>query len=350
MATKLKFKNFSNEFKIQNTTIGKGSFCYIIAEAGVAHFGSLEKAKQLVDIAANAGADAVKFQHFNTDNLVSSHSKEWYTRLKSRQITDEMIGQIHDYCKQKKITFLCTAHEIQALNYLDKELNVPAFKIGSGEVENWAFIKDIAARGKPVILSTGMYTLENIEEVIQIFEEVGNSELAVLHCVTSYPTLPKDVNLNVINRLKSIFNGPIGYSDHTVDTAIPIAAIALGARILEKHITIDVNVPNAQDWKVSCTKENFKDFILDIKKVEKAMGHGNKILTSQERKSLKWARKSLVAKRNIQRGEIITSGMLIALRPGDGLSPSQIKNILGLSSNVNISAGEQISIEMFSKT
>lgn len=320
---------FPSHMRIEGRRIGPGCPCYIIAEGGVNHFGDREKAMRLVDMAVAAKADAFKTQHFKTDRLVGSRAPDWRARLRSKELPDDAIRAIQRECQRRSITFLCTPHDEIALNFITDELNVPALKVGSGEVENWTFLKKIARLEKPVILSTGMYELHQVKEAIRVLEDNGCPELAVLHCVTDYPADPADINLKVIDQIRSFFPGPVGYSDHTAGTAVPLAAVALGADIIEKHITLERNVPNAHDWKVSCGPENFHRFVMDIREVEKALGEGRKILSANEKKSMQWARKSLVLIRDVYPGDVLTEEMLIAQRPGDGIPSSRINSVIG---------------------
>ncbi|MBF0267920.1 MAG: N-acetylneuraminate synthase family protein [Alphaproteobacteria bacterium] len=339
-------EHFASCFAIGDRRIGPMHPCFVIAEAGVNHFGSMEKACALIDLSVRAGADAVKFQHFKTDRLVGASAPDWRERLRSKELPDDDILRLRDYAKGQGIMFLCTGHDEEALDFLDRTVGVPAFKIGSGEVGNWPWLKEIAKRGKPIILSTGMYGIEDVNAATRAIAEGGESRLSLLHCVTSYPTDPKDANLSAIAQLKAIFNGPVGYSDHTVGTAVPLAAVALGARVIEKHITLDRDVPNAQDWKVSCDAESFPRFVTEIREVEAALGGAVKAPTQAERKSVAWARKSLSARSDIPAGTVLTQGHLLAQRPGNGIPPSQESSLIGRKVRFDISEGTQLTFEM----
>jgi N-acetylneuraminate synthase/N,N'-diacetyllegionaminate synthase len=319
---------FSRQITIADRTLGEGQPVFIIAEAGVAHFGSLDKAKALVDLAVTAGADAVKFQIFDTQALISKAAPEWIDRLKSRELPYEAFAEIASYCRQQGIIFLATAHDAPSLAYL-KTLDVPAYKIGSGEVANWAYIAQTAALGRPVILSTGMYRLEDIERALRQFKDHGNPHVAVLHCVTLYPTPSDAVNLRAIKTIADTFGVISGYSDHTAGYHFPLAAVALGAKIVEKHIGLDFDIPDAQDWKVACGPETLKPMIDQIRAIEAGLGTGLKEAVAGEQDSLKWARKSLVAARAIQTGERLAPDMLAIKRPGTGLAPDQLDQVLG---------------------
>ena len=337
---------FPTHFEIEGRRIGPGEPCYVIAEAGVSHFGEIEKAYQLIDLTVSARADIFKTQHYYTDRLVGPSAPEWRERLRTKELPDEAIRLMQRRCRERGVPFLCTPHDDLAIEFLDNELSVPAFKIGSGEVENWPFLARIAKSGKPAILSTGMYEIAQIRDAIKVMQDNGCPALAVLHCVTSYPADAALINLKVMDRIREFFPGPVGYSDHTEGTAVPLAAVALGADIVEKHITIDRDVPNAQDWKVSCDPSNFARFIADVREIEKARGGGPKVLSEAERKSMLWARKSLTAAVDIPAGTKIAASMLLAQRPGSGLPGSRIGELIGKAARRDIPAGTIVSPDL----
>jgi N,N'-diacetyllegionaminate synthase len=326
---------FNHSISIQGRRLGEAHPVFLIAEAGVAHFGSLDKAKQLVDLAVAAGADAVKFQIFRTEDLVSRESAEWRNRLKTKELAYESFREIQAYCRRRKIIFFATAHDETSLDFLDT-LEVPVYKVGSGEVGNWPFIKKVASRGKPVILSTGMYRLEEVSRALDLIAEAGNRDVVVLHCTTLYPTPPHLVNLRAMDTLREAFHVPVGYSDHTQGFLFPLAAVARGACMVEKHITLDFNVPYAQDWKVSCGPVDFPVMVQQIREIQAGLGSGIKIPSEKELSSLDWARKSLVAKEDIPEGSVITRGMVCAKRPGSGIAPSDMDKIMGKKARVKI--------------
>lgn len=331
--------DFPSHIEIAGRRIGPGEPCYVIAEAGVSHFGEMDKAWRLIDLAVSSGSDIFKTQHFRTDCLVGASAPEWRERLRSKELPDEAIRAMRDRCRKVGIPFFCTAHDEITLDYLASNLDVPAFKIGSGEVENWPFLAKVARYGKPIVLSTGMYTIGQILEAIHILYDNGCKSLAILHCVTSYPADPAQVNLKVMQQIREFFPGPVGYSDHTVGTAVPLAAVALGADIIEKHITLDRDVPNAQDWKVACDPSNFQRFVAAIREVEAARGGQPKALSEEEQHSLLWARKSLTAFEDIPAGSILKDSMLLAQRPGTGIPPSMLTSVLGCKTRSQITAG-----------
>lgn len=337
---------FVADFTVAGRRIGGDARCFVIAEAGVNHFGDVSKAIALVDMAVAAGADALKFQHFRTDKLIGPSAPAWRERMRSKELTDQAIGELQQACVARGIQFLCTAHDEESLDFLDRELAVPAFKIGSGEVENWPFLANVAGRGKPIILSTGMYSLDQVTRAIDVIAEAGGRELAILHCVTSYPCPPEWVNLDAMRQIRDLFEGPVGYSDHTSDVAVPLAAVALGAAIIEKHITIDVDVPNAQDWKVSCTPATLGPFIKGIRDIEAAKGGWRKAPAAGERDAIVWARKSITTRRRLEAGETIEPQDVIFQRPGTGLPPSRIETVVGRRLRVAADSGMPITAEM----
>ncbi len=332
---------WSRTFNIAGRAVGEGSEVFIIAEAGVAHFGSLDKAFRLVDLAAEAGADAVKFQAFCTDEFISKASAEWRERMRPKELAPTDFKDIRDYCRERGIIFFSTAHDEVSLKVLD-DLDVPAYKIGSGEVKNWPFLAEVASRGKPVVLSTGMYALDDVARALEVIAEVGNPNLVVLHCVTSYPTHPKEVNLLAIRTIEKTFGVITGYSDHTRGYHFPLAAVALGARIIEKHITLDFNVPDAQDWQVSCGPNDLTLMVRQMREIETGLGSGVKEPGKAEKSSMAWARKSLVAAGDILPEEVITPEKIKAKRPGTGIAPSEMGKVLGRTARVEIKADSLI--------
>ncbi len=335
---------FHPRIQIAGRTIGPGAPVFIIAEAGVNHFGDLSKALALVDLAAAAGADAFKTQVFATDRLVSGTLPAWRERLRPKEITFDFLARMKEHCDQLGLIFLCTAHEESTLPWLDA-LQVPAYKIGSGERDNFPYFREVAARGKPVILSTGMYDLEKVRETLLVLADAGCRDLALLHCVTSYPTPYAQVNLRAMHALQEIFPGPVGYSDHTGGHHAVLAAVALGAAIVEKHITLDFNVPDAQDWKVSAGPEDFPLLVKHIREVEAALGSGVKAVQPCEAPALEWALKRLVAARNLAAGTVLEKDMFIAKRAGAGLTPVHLPAILGHRLNLDLSADEPLKWE-----
>lgn len=326
---------------IGNRTVGPGYPCLIIAEAGVAHFGDMGLARELVDLAAEGGADVFKTQFFDVDALIAKHSVEWRERLRPRNLTLDQAHELAQRCQDKGLLFMATAHDETRIPWLEA-LEVPAIKIGSGERNNLPFLSRLAALGKPIILSTGMYDEDDVCEAVSTLAGAGCTQLALLHCVTSYPAPDGDVNLAAMDRLAELFPGPVGYSDHTEDFLAVYGAVARGAQIIEKHITILRNVPNAQDWKVSAGPDNLAEMVSSIRRLEQMIGKKAKTATKSERGGIAWATKSLVAARNLPLGHRLSAEDLVAKRPGGGLYPSRISELIGRTLKQGIAADEQI--------
>jgi N,N'-diacetyllegionaminate synthase len=328
-------RDFADRFLIGDRSVGRDCPVYIIAEAGVAHFGQEEKARGLVDLAVEGGADAVKFQIFDVNALVAPELDAWRRRLGARQLPYDAFSRIKRYCLDRGIPFLATAHDEPSFEFL-VSLDVPAYKIGSGEVGNWPFLRNIARRGKPVILSTGMYEPYEIDEALAVIAGEGQHNLALLHCVTQYPTPPSDAALGRIPLLSERFSTVVGYSDHTRGFHVPLAAVALGAKVIEKHITLDFDVPDAQDWKVSCGPADFGLFVRQLRDVEASLGARAAGPTHAERENKVWATKSLVTTRRIKAGAVVTDTDLTAKRPGTGVSPARLNDVIGKKSRVDL--------------
>ena len=314
--------SFCTSFRIDSREVGDGGSVFIIAEGGLSHFGDMELARQLVNLAADGGADAFKTQFFDVEALIARRAQDWRERLRPRNLTFEQARELKDLCDRRGLIFLATAHDETRIRWL-QDLDVPAVKVGSGERNNPDFLSKLASLGKPMIVSTGMYGESDVHESIEACEVGGCQELALLHCVTSYPTPSDQVNLAAMSRLNQIFPGPVGYSDHTDDNLAVLAAVARGASIIEKHITILRNVPNAQDWKVSAGPENFAQLVSDIHRVKKMIGHGRKEPAPCEQEGTKWALKSLVFSKDLPAGHKLMSDDLCAKRPGDGILPNR---------------------------
>ncbi|KAF5414719.1 MAG: hypothetical protein C5S38_04670 [Candidatus Methanophagaceae archaeon] len=327
------------KFNIRNL-ISEGKPCFIIAEAGVNHNGSLESAEKLVDAAKSAGADAVKFQTFKAENVLTqnvekaeyqkettSAEESQYDMIKKLELTEYDFKDLANHAKEKKIMFLSSPFDKESVDLLD-EMNVPAYKIASGEITNFPLLKHIAEKEKPIILSTGMATLGEIEEALNVIRNEGVEDIVLLHCVTSYPVKMEDVNLSVIETLRHAFKLPVGFSDHTLGITIPIAAVALGACMIEKHFTLDRNLPGP-DHKASLEPDELKEMVQAIRDVEKALGDGIKQPTVAEKEIKKVARRSIVAKVDISEGTVITGDMLDVKRPGTGIEPKYMREIIG---------------------
>lgn len=326
---------------------------FIIAEAGVNHNGSIKLAYELIDKAVEAKVDAVKFQTFIAEKLVSKFAeKAEYQKentqneesqlemIKKLELKFEDFKKLNDYCNKKNIMFLSTAFDSESIEFL-QSLDMPIFKIPSGEITNLPYLIEIAKTGKKIIISTGMSTLEEIEFAINVVKKYGAKEISVLHCNTEYPTPMKDVNLRAMLTLKEKFDVEIGYSDHTLGTEVPVAAVALGAKVIEKHFTLD-NSMEGPDHKASLNPEGLKEMVSQIRNIEMALGSKDKKPSESELKNINIARKSIVAKRPIKSGEIFTEDNLAVKRPGGGISPVKWFETIGNVAKKDFMEDEQI--------
>jgi N,N'-diacetyllegionaminate synthase len=330
----------------------------IIAEAGVNHNGDIRKAEQLIDKAADAGADYVKFQTFKADKLVSKEAPKaiyqqkntadsdntQYEMLKKLELSEEDHTRLMQYAKYRKIKFLSTAFDLDSIDFLDS-LNIDVFKIPSGEITNYPYLVHVASKKKPVILSTGMATMQEIQEAVVVLTDHGVpvKNITILHCNTEYPTPFEDVNLKAMLTIAERFQVSCGYSDHTLGIEVPVAAVALGATVIEKHFTLDRNLPGP-DHKASLEPSELKAMVSAIRNIEKAMqGNGIKEPSASELKNIIVARKSIHIARDIARGEILTSADLLMQRPGDGISPMKMNEVLGKKAAVTLKQGSKLS-------
>lgn len=316
----------------------------IIAEAGVNHNGSIETAKKMIDKAVEADVDIIKFQSFKSEKLVSKSAQQaeyqkknigsstdnsQLNMLKKLELSHSDHQELIEYCNQKGIKFFSTAFDLESVDYLHS-LNIGLWKIPSGEITNYPYLKKIAQFGEPVILSTGMCEMKDIEAALKVLTDNGLSKdkISILHCNTEYPTPFKDVNLLAMNELKDRFGVRVGYSDHTKGIEVPIAAVALGAEIIEKHFTLDRNM-EGPDHKASLEPDELKAMVSSIRNIELALGDGHKTVSESERKNIAVARKSIVAAKNIKAGEVFNENNLTVKRPGNGISPMDWENVIG---------------------
>ena len=331
----------------------RGSRTFVIAEAGVNHNGSLKMARELVEKAKMAGADAIKFQTFKADKLVSRNagkadyqkkttpSKEsQYDMIRRLELGPQDHQDIIRHCTRKKITFLSSPFDEESVDLLDS-LGVTCFKIPSGEITNFPFLEHVAKKGKPIILSTGMSNLAEIQEALDVIFRMGNRNVTLLHCVTEYPAPWDEINLRAMLTMKEAFKLPVGYSDHTLGTEIAIGAVALGAEVIEKHFTLDKNL-DGPDHKASLEPEEFKQMVNAIRNLESSLGDGIKRAARCELRNMKVARKSIVAAVDIPGGEEITLRNVTIKRPGSGIQPKDLKKIMGLKARNKIRQDEVI--------
>lgn len=328
----------------------------IIAEAGVNHNGSIELAKRLADKAKEAGADIVKFQTAKPENLVSKSARmadyqkqntgkdeSQYQMLKKLMLPFEAYDEIFAYCESIGIKPLSTPFDLESIEYLNTK-NMPFWKIPSGEITNLPYLIEIAKTKKPVVMSTGMANIAEVKEAVDVLKEYGSEEITILQCNTQYPTPYSDVNLKAMITMRDELKLPVGYSDHTKGIEIPIAAVAMGAEIIEKHFTLN-RYMEGPDHKASLEPDELKLMVDSIRHVEEAMGNGHKQTSESEKSNIAIARKSIVAKRNIKKGELFTSENITTKRPGTGISPMLWFNVLGISAVRNFAEDELIEID-----
>lgn len=326
----------------------------IIAEAGVNHNGDLNLALEMIRKAKNAGADIIKFQTAKPELVISRFAQKAEYQKKTTGSDEsqlEMCKKIHlkfeDYflvketCDKEGIQFLSTPFDIESIHFLNNK--VPFWKIPSGEVTNYPYLVEIAKTGKPVIMSTGMCELQEIDEAIEVLKNNGTTDITLLHCNTQYPTPYKDVNLRAMETLRDRYKVKIGYSDHTNGIEVPIAAVALGAEVIEKHFTLDKNLPGP-DHKASLEPYELAAMVSSIRNIEEALGSPNKTVSDSERENIAVARKSIVAAKSIKKGEILSENNITTKRPGTGLSPMCWNSVIGKIAIRDFQEDEEIEI------
>ena len=312
----------------------------IIAEAGVNHNGSIELAKQMIEEAARAGADYIKFQTFKPEKLVSKYAQKADYQKKTTGNNESQLQmleklalsyddfvELKKYCEQIGIGFLSTPFDEDSIRFLDS-LDMDFWKIPSGEITNYPYLVQIAQTGRDIVLSTGMCEMDEIADAMKVLKENGAGNISLLHCNTEYPTPYEDVNLLAMKQMCTAFKKQVGYSDHTVGIEVPIAAVALGAEIIEKHFTLDKNM-EGPDHKASLEPQELAQMVSAIRHIEKSLGDGNKKRTASEQHNIAAARKSIVTKCAISKGDIFTEANLTVKRPGSGISPMKWKELIG---------------------
>jgi N-acetylneuraminate synthase len=342
---------------IGDRPVGPSDPVFIIAEAGVNHNGDVAMARQLVDVAADAGADAVKFQTFRAENLATEAApkaeyqlrhteadESQFAMLKRLELSREAHRMLSDHCRQRGIIFLSTPFDEEAADLLF-ELDVPAFKVSSGDLTNLPLLAHIARKGKPVILSTGMSNLDEVTDAVRAINDAGGTQLVLMQCVTNYPARPEDVNLRAMQTMRATFHLPVGYSDHTEGMEVALAAAALGASVIEKHLTLNRNLPGP-DHAASLEPRELAALVSGIRKVESALGHGRKECAASELETARVARRSLTAARDIIAGTRLTREMIAARRPGTGLPPAMLPQLIGRTLRANVEAGSMFALEM----
>ena len=344
----------SNLPVVGDRTVGDGQPVFIIAEAGVNHNGDVELARRLVDAAVEANADAVKFQTFVADRVISPSAPKAQYQLQRTdrdesqlemvrrlELSPEAHHLLHAHCRERGIQFLSTPFDRGSADLLS-ELGVPAFKLSSGEVTNWPFLEYVARFMKPVILSTGMSDLREVEKALAVIRATGNQQTILLHCVSSYPAAPADVNLRAMHTMAVEFGVPIGFSDHTLGIAVPIAAAALGAAVIEKHLTLDKTL-TGPDHAASLEPQEFASMVNGIRMVESSLGNGIKAPAEAELDTLRVARRSLVSAGSLSKGTVLQADMFNEMRPGTGIPPSSLSEVLGRTLKHDLAAGQLLS-------
>lgn len=327
---------------------------YIIAEAGVNHNGRFELACKLVDAAKDAGVDCIKFQTFKSSLLVSHNAqKADYQKdttgegsqvdmLKKLELSYEEFLALKDYCDKVGICFLSTPFDFDSIAFLNS-IDMPFWKVPSGEVTNYPYLVALAKTGKPVVMSTGMCEMNEIQAAIDALRENGTKDIKLLHCNTEYPTPFEDVNLRAMATMREAFGLEVGYSDHTKGIEVPVAAVALGATVIEKHFTLNRNM-EGPDHKASLEPDELAKMVSSIRNIERALGKGDKTPSPSEKKNITVARKSIVAAKHIKAGEIFTAENITVKRPGTGISPMKWNDVLGAKAVRDFEEDELIEI------
>lgn len=343
--------------QIAGRRIGRGSPCFVIAEAGVNHNGELARAHDLIDAAADAGADAVKFQTFRADRLVTpdapkaayqiartAASESQLDMLRRLELSPDAHQELLDHAARRNLVFLSTPFDEESADFLDR-LGVLAFKIPSGEITNLPFLAHVARKGKPLIVSTGMTTLGELDQAVAAIEETGNRRFVLLHCVSNYPAAAADTNLRAMRTMAAAFRVPVGYSDHTLGFEVAVAAAALSATVIEKHFTLDRELPGP-DHRASLEPAELRQMMASIRNVEAALGHGRKRPAASEGNTAAVARKSLVAAAPIRAGTRLTEELIAVRRPGTGLPPAMRSVLVGRATLRDIAAGALLNLDM----
>jgi N-acetylneuraminate synthase len=342
--------------RIGGARVGDGEPCFVIAEAGVNHNGDLGLAKDLADAAREAGASAVKFQSFQAALLATEgapkagyqsratgHQGSQLEMLRALQLDEDAHRALIDHCRAVGVTFLSSAFDAQSADLLER-LDVPCFKLGSGELTNLPLLRHVARKGRPMILSTGMSRLGEVEDAVLAIEAEGLRQIVLLHCVSNYPADPGEANLRAMDTLRAAFGYPVGYSDHTLGDEVSLAAVARGACALERHFTLDRTLPGP-DHQASLEPEELARWIASVRKVEAALGDGRKAPALGEAATAAAARRSLVAARDVPAGKPLAWDDLTLLRPGTGLPPALLEWVLGRALRRELRRGDLLRLE-----
>ena len=348
----------SKELTFGKRVVGAGHPAFVIAEAGVNHNGELDLAFKLIHAAVAAGADAVKFQTFIAAELLTGEAaKAEYQKtttgeqesqlemIKRLELSFGDFRKLKIYCDDLGITFLSTPFDFKSVDFLEG-LGVVAFKIASGDLTDDPLLRHVAAQKRPVILSTGMSDMDEVRAALKVINDAGNDDVILLQCVTNYPAAAEDINLRAMLSMQSEFDVNVGYSDHTLGIEVALAAVALGACVIEKHFTLDKNFAGP-DHRASLEPDEFKVLVDGIRKVEASLGNGEKVPAASEASNAAVARRSIVAARDISAGTLITAAEIAFKRPGTGLPPRMMDQVLGKTARVDVRAGTLLELEMF---
>ena len=346
--------NAKRSVQVGPRRVGNGEPVFVIAEAGVNHNGDLERAKRLVEVAVEAGVDAVKFQTFRAELVVSPEAPQADYQAKNTgrvesqldmarrlELGAEAFRALRDHCADLGIMFLSTPFDEVSADLLE-DLDVPAFKVGSGELTNHRFLKYLAEKGRPILLSTGMSGLEEVSAAVEVIRSTGNSSICLFHCVSNYPTDPADCNLKAMATMRDRFRCPVGWSDHTLGSHVSCAAVALGAELIEKHFTLDRTLPGP-DHKASAEPDELAAMVRQIRDVEASLGDGVKRCRESEKNTAEVARRSVHAAGPIAAGSEIRAGDLVAMRPGTGIPAERINDVVGRRTVRDVAAGQKLS-------
>jgi N,N'-diacetyllegionaminate synthase len=341
--------------RLGHRRLGEGEPCFVIAEAGVNHNGDPELAARLVEAAAAARADAVKFQTFRAEGVASRSAPKADYQLETTSRTEtqlemlrrlELDGEAHvalkSLAENRGLVFLSTAFDVSSVDVLDR-LGVDAFKVASPDLTNVPLLEEIGRRGRPILLSTGLADLEEVERALAVLRGAGDADVVVLHCVSEYPAAAEDANLRAMATMRARFGVPIGYSDHTQGSEVALAAVALGAAVLEKHFTLDRTLPGP-DHRASLEPDELARLVAAVRRVESSLGTGIKEPTEAERRNARAVRRSLAAAEDLAAGTVLTREMLTALRPGTGISPASIEAVIGRRLTRNIAHSELLAL------
>jgi N-acetylneuraminate synthase/N,N'-diacetyllegionaminate synthase len=343
-------------FSIGGRLVGRGHPVFVICEAGVTNYGERELAMRQIDAAVESGADAVKFQAWQTEELVSRRVAErlavelgfdWFARLKSKELTRQDLLALRDYARHRGIMFFVTAHDAPSLDFVVREIAPPLLKVGSGEAHNPEFLRLVGETGLPVLISFGFHDAGEVRRAINILRDAGSPAVGAMHCVTEYPTPPPLAHLERISALASLLDVPVGYSDHTVGWHVPLAAVARGATMLEKHLTFDKSDPRSLDNPGALLPEEFRTFVRQVRDVEAALAEPPVALQEASRSRARaWAGQAIVAARTIQAGDIVAREMLAFKRPArGGLGPELVGSVVGRKAARTLQADEQITFD-----